>query len=60
MSAKNEKKHRQLVRRLFGREARQLAEVMAEKNERLLKPKPRWIPDFVWIWLLSFFIYIKK
>jgi len=51
-------------RKIFRKEARKMygatMEVLAEKNSKLLKPKPRWIPLWVWIRLLSIFIYIRK
>ena len=60
MSGKNDKKLRREVRRLYSKEAKTLAEIYAETNERLLKPRPRWFPEWLWIKFLSIFIYIKK
>jgi len=52
MSGKQEKKLRQLYRRNI-RKNELAAQVMVY---RYLKPKPRFVPVRVWVWLLSFFV----
>lgn len=56
MSRKNDKKIKQLFRRQYAR----TADEMAKFNSGILKPRPRWIPERVYIWLLGFFIKIKE
>lgn len=55
MNNKQSKKMRQLARRQY----RDTMKALAEQHARLIKPKPKYVPTFVWVWLLGFFIYIK-
>lgn len=47
-------------KKAFRKEYHDVASAFAEKNEQILKPCPRWIPVSVYMWMLSFFIIIKK
>jgi hypothetical protein len=55
MSQKKDKKARRLFRTVF----RNRIEEVAEKNARMIKPKPKWIPMFLWIRMLKIFIRVK-
>ncbi len=56
MNGKQAKKIRQIARRDYGQRIEELARI----NGRIIKPKPRWFPGWLWIKLLGIFIYIKK
>lgn len=56
MNEKKSKKIRQEARRIY----RDTMQEMAEVHSRIIKPKPRWFPMWLWIRLLSIFIFIKK
>jgi len=56
MSGKTSKYFRKKLRQDYG----DLIEMMAEENSRIIKPKPRFIPTFLWIWMAGFFIRIKR
>lgn len=49
------KKSRQIYRKEFQKEAREYAQYQA----KLIKPRPKWIPRSVYMWMLSLFIRIK-
>jgi hypothetical protein len=55
MSQKSSKKLRREIRK----EYREILELSALKNEKFIKPKPRCIPEPIWIFLLGFFIKIN-
>lgn len=50
------KEARKVYRKDFMNEARRVA----GEYQKMLKPKPKYIPMKVWVWMLGFFIYIKK
>jgi hypothetical protein len=56
MSGKSEKRLRKEIRNQYG----EMFEAIADKDARLLKPKPKFFPMFLWIWLMSPFIRIRK
>lgn len=56
MSQNKDKKRRKEIRRLYG----DMLGIVSEENARIIKPKPRWIPYGVWVFLIGFFIKIKK
>jgi hypothetical protein len=56
MNGKQAKK----IRQQFKREMQKTAQEMGRTMGNVLKPKPKWIPQFVWIFLLGFFIRIHK
>lgn len=56
MSQNKDKKRRKEIRRLYG----DMVEVMSEENARIIKPKPKLFPYFLWRFLIGFFIKIKK
>lgn len=56
MSGKQSKKMKQLARR----EYRAAMQAIAEQHSRLIKPKPRFMPMFLWLWMIGFFINIKR
>lgn len=65
MSGKQAKKLRQLYNRDLGKTARRQAEQVdaqikeyTEKLKVILKPAPRWLPDFVWVSLQRIFLNI--
>lgn len=55
MNGKQTKKLRQMMRRKYGQDLRDLAEA----NGKFLRPKPHWMPMWLYIRLLSIFIKIK-
>lgn len=55
MSDKQSKKHKQFLRREYAKNIRDIAEA----NGQFLKPKPKWMPMFIYIRLLKIFIRIK-
>jgi len=56
MNEKKAKKIRQIYRRDVKDEAKEMAQIIGNA----MKPKPRWIPWYVWIKLVSIFIKINK
>jgi hypothetical protein len=56
MNGRISKKIRKQAKKDYG----EMMELLAEKNGRMLKPKPRFFPQAWWIFLLRFFVYIKK
>lgn len=56
MSGRQDKKRRQDLRKMYRDDLREMAEI----NGRLLKPKPRWIPMAVWLWMLGKFVFLKR
>ncbi len=56
MNGKNSKKIKQRIRREYGF----AMDKWAEANSRLIKPKPKFFPMWLWIKLLGIFIYIRK
>jgi len=59
MSQRKEKRARKILReevRQYQADTRQLI----TENAKIIKTKPKWIPMFLWMWLLSFFINLKK
>jgi len=56
MNGKQSKKIRREARRVYANAAME----MAKLYENILKPKPKWIPEKIYIWILGFFIIIKK
>lgn len=55
MSQKQTKKLRQLMRKQYNKDIREMAEI----NSKFLKQKPRIVPMRIWVGLLKMFIYIK-
>ena len=55
MSHKRTKKLRKLMRKEYDKNIREIAEA----NGQFIKPKPKWVPMFVWINLLKIFVKIK-
>jgi len=58
MSGKQAKKLRQLYRRDLGQQLRKNIQKATEEMEGLLKPAPKWIPDFIWVSLQKLFLNI--
>ena len=65
MSGKQAKKLRQLYRRDLSKAAERQAEQVdaqikeyTEKLSIILKPAPRWIPDFIWVSLQRIFLNV--
>lgn len=56
MSGKQDKKIRQIYRKDVGRQAREISKLIGNA----MKPKPRLIPMWLWIKMLSCFIHINK
>lgn len=54
------KKIAKKARKIYRKEMEKEAVAMAKIIGNVMKPKPRWIPWFVWKFLLGFFIKIKK
>lgn len=55
MNGKQRKKLHQLMKREYKRDIDRIAEA----NGQFLKPKPRWMPMWMWIRGLKIFIKIK-
>lgn len=60
MSGNAAKKIRQLFRREYESKADELAAGYTELNNKFLKPKPKWVPMWAWLFMLRRFVYIKK
>ena len=60
MSNRQDKKQRQFYRREFEKEYKGKASEKADAEMNMFKTKPKWVPMFLWIWALGFFIRIKK
>lgn len=60
MSGKQDKKQRQFFRKKFAEEYKDKAAEIAKNDMNMFRPKPGWIPMRVWVWILGFFIKIKK
>jgi hypothetical protein len=56
MNQKLAKKTRQLFRRRY----RKTADDLANIHGQWIRPKPRWIPMFIYIKIISLFIKIKE
>lgn len=48
------------IRKLYRRDYHELAKDFSEYQNNLFKPKPKWIPWFIYTKLLGLFIRIKK
>ena len=55
MSEKQDKRRRRDIRKLYG----DIFSAMSEEAARIIKPKPRFVPYFVWRFLIGFFIKVK-
>jgi hypothetical protein len=60
MSQKQDKKQRQFFKREFKKQMLAKAQQVGESIGNVLKPKPKWFPQWIWIKLLGIFIKIKK
>jgi hypothetical protein len=58
MSGKQAKKLRQLYRRDLGQQVEQQVKQATEQLGNLLKPAPKWIPEFIWVSLQRIFLNI--
>lgn len=58
MSAKQEKKIRQLYRKDLGKKLEQQIEDYKNEVGSLLKPAPKLIPEFIWVQLQKLFLNI--
>ncbi len=65
MSGKQAKKLRRLYKRDLGKQAEAQAKEIEERIKKyseelsvLLKPAPKWIPDFIWVSLQKIFLNI--
>lgn len=63
MSGKQDKKLRKEIQ-MRNRESvkayREKAEEIAKKDMNMFRPKPRFIPMGLWVWVLGFFIKVKR
>ncbi len=59
MSQKQEKKNRRFLKKQFRSTYQGIAETLAKEDHEFLKPRPRWIPEWIWIKLLKIFVRIK-
>ncbi len=59
MSQKQEKRARKMLREKMDVYGDSMKEMIAE-NSKIIKPKPRFIPLPIWMWMLGFFIKIGK
>lgn len=56
MSAKANKKLRQIFRKQY----REDAHMIASANAEFLRPRPRWFPEWLWIRLLGIFVRVRR
>jgi len=59
MSQKKDKMMRKILRDKILKYNSDVKEMMNE-NARIIKHKPSYIPMFLWLWMLSFFINMRK
>lgn len=57
-SAKKERKKLRKMMRERGLSPASIRLMAAEAVVKNIKPKPRWVPAFVWRWLLSKVLYV--
>jgi hypothetical protein len=55
MNGKQSKK----IRQYYRRDIKKNAELAGKKIGNVMKPKPKFIPWKVWMWILGFFIKLK-
>lgn len=60
MSAKQEKKRRKFLRKLFQKQYKNTAVEIANEHSKFLKPKPRWMPQWLWLKFIGCFLILKK
>ena len=60
MNGKQAKKQRQFFKREFAKKYQSKADELAAAQVNVFKTKPNWIPMFLWVWALGFFIKIKR
>jgi len=60
MSNRQSKKQRQFFKREFKKEMLQKAQQVGESIGNILKPKPKYFPEWLWLKLLGIFIRIQK
>lgn len=53
------KKIAKKARAIYRKEMKREAESMGKMLGNALKPKPRWVPWFVWMWGIRIFIKVK-
>jgi len=65
MSGKQSKKLRQLYRKDLGKQANEQAKLINAKIEEykatletILKPPPKWIPEFIWVAMQKVFLNV--
>jgi hypothetical protein len=56
MNGRVAKKIRQYASRHYDR----TIDEILEKQSNMFKPKPRWMPMMIWVWVLGFFVKIKS
>lgn len=54
------KKIARKARKIFNKEMKREAHEMGRTLGNILKPKPKWVPWFVWLWGIKIFIRVKK
>ena len=59
MSQKKDKKMRQFLNREYRDAARKAGEQQINYFKSVLKPRPRWVPKFLWKAMLKCFIRIQ-
>lgn len=59
MSQKTAKKTRQLYRRTVRKTAQELGKELGKEIGNAMKPRPKWISEKIWMWMLGFFIKLK-
>jgi hypothetical protein len=47
------------ARKIFNKEMRNDAHRMAQTFGNMVKPKPKWCPWWLWMWMIKFFIKVK-
>lgn len=57
---KSPRKLSKLARKFYRRDMQKSAKDMGKSLGNLMKPKPKYIPWKIWLWMMGFFIKIKK
>lgn len=53
------KKIAKLANKFYRKNMAKEAELIGRQIGNVMKPKPKWIPFFIWLWMLGFFIKIQ-
>lgn len=60
MSGRQEKKRRKFLKKMFQQQYKETAVSLAIEHSKFLKPRPRWMPEWVWLKFIGLFIKVQK